>query len=81
MCSLYRLKKIGISSLKIVGRADDFKALVDDIKLTKRNLVVLENVQSEDEYLKMMSFPSNFPHKCRMGISCYYPEVRFGKTL
>lgn len=78
MCALYRLNQMGITSLKIVGRADDFESVCRDIQLTKRNIEIAKNSYSEQEYLETMIFPDNFPQKCRMGISCYYPEVRFG---
>lgn len=80
MCALYRLRQIGITSLKIVGRADDFESVCRDILLTKTNLERLEDAKSEKDYLEQMEFPQNYPQKCRMGMSCYYPEVRFGKT-
>lgn len=77
MCALYRLKSIGITSLKIVGRADEFDAVCKDIRLTKKNMVIADECKTEVEYLERMIFPDNFPQKCRMGISCYYPEIRF----
>lgn len=78
MCALYRLEQAGISSLKIVGRADDIEGVCRDIALTRENLKTLQNCSSEYEFLKKMVLPDNFPQKCRMGLSCYYPEVRFG---
>ncbi len=77
MCALYRLNQIGITSLKIVGRADDFKGICRDIELTKHNIEVMELSADEQEYLEKMVFPQDFPQKCRMGFYCYYPEVRF----
>ena len=77
MCALYRFKEIGITSLKIVGRADDYASVCKDIELTRKNLDIVERCMCEEEYLKAMEYPSNFPQKCRMGFSCYYPEVRF----
>lgn len=80
MCALYRLDTIGIKSLKIVGRADDWNSICRDIELTKRNIDIMKNANKEKEYLDKMIFPDNFPGKCREGISCYYPEVRFDET-
>lgn len=77
MCALYRLKSIGVTSLKIVGRADEFEAVCKDIRLTKKNIAIANECKTETEYLERMIFPDNFPQKCRMGISCYYPEIRF----
>lgn len=39
----------------------------------------MKNVNDERDYLDKMIFPDNFPKKCREGISCYYPEVRFNE--
>ncbi len=77
MCALYRMKSIGIGSLKIVGRADMYQGICEDIKLTKENLYIVEKSQSENEYLKNMRFPIGAHIKCMEGLSCYYPEVRF----
>lgn len=77
MCAIYRLKSMGITSLKIVGRADEFDSVCRDVRLTKKNIVIADDCKTETEYLEKMIFPDNFPQKCRMGISCYYPEVRF----
>lgn len=78
MCALYKLKQIGIKSLKIVGRADDHASVCQDIMLTKTNLRILDSCSNEQEYLAKMKYPFGYPQKCREGFSCYYPEVRFG---
>ena len=78
MCALYRLNQIGITALKIVGRADDCKSIFRDIELIKKNIEIMYKSSTEEEYLQNMLFPQNFPQKCRMGLSCYYPEIRFG---
>lgn len=80
MCALYRLKKIGIRALKIVGRADEHESVCQDIMLTKANLEILSTCSDETEYLAKMMYPSGYPVKCREGFSCYYPEVRFGSS-
>lgn len=79
MCALYKLNIIGIQSLKIVGRADEWDAVCRDIELTKKNIEIMKKSSNEEEYLNNMIFPSNFPAKCREGFSCYYPEVRFNE--
>ena len=80
MCALYRMKEMGIRSLKIVVRSDQHKAFCDDIRLTKKNIEIAEKAASEKEYLDSMIFPSNAKRKCLSGLSCYYPEVRFGES-
>ena len=77
MCSLYRMKKIGIKSLKIVGRADMVESVCKDLQITKANIDIAQKCSTEQEYLEKMIFPAGFPNKCMFGLSCYYPEVRF----
>ncbi|MBQ9415092.1 MAG: U32 family peptidase [Clostridia bacterium] len=77
MCAVYRFAQLGISSLKIVGRADDTEGIIRDISLTAENIRIAYESQSEDEYLRNMRFHDNVPQKCRLAFSCYYPEVRF----
>ncbi len=77
MCALYRMKQMGISALKIVGRADRYESVCEDIRLTKRNLAIVDTCGSEEEYLEQMVFPAHAQKKCMWGFSCYYPEVRF----
>lgn len=77
LCALYRFKEMGVTSLKIVGRADNAVSVCDDILLTKANLELLEKCSSEEEYLRRMKFPKNANTQCLLGLSCYYPEVRF----
>lgn len=77
MCALYRMKEMGVNALKIVGRADRYESVCEDIRLTKRNLAIVDACGSEEEYLKRMEFPAHAQRKCMWGFSCYYPEVRF----
>lgn len=79
MCALYRMKTMGIGSLKIVGRSDQHEAVCDDIRLAKKNIRIAEQASSEKEYLDHMIFPANSKRKCLSGLSCYYPEIRFGE--
>lgn len=77
MCALYRLTKMNVSSLKIVGRADSSQKIFDDVTLTKMNLKIAEQVSTEKEYLENMVLPIHHERNCLLGFSCYYPEVRF----
>lgn len=77
MCALFRMNSIGVNSLKIVGRADMYEGICEDIRLAKENLDILSECESENEYLKKMKFPFNAHIQCMEGLSCYYPEVRF----
>lgn len=77
MCSLYRMKKMGVTSLKIVGRADVPESVAEDIITTKKNMVILQDCINEEDYLSKMIMPKNCDKQCQTGLSCYYPEVRF----
>lgn len=77
LCSIYRFVKIGIAAGKIVGRSDEWQYICQDIRLIKQNVEIAQACQSEEEYLEKMIFPNDSALKCKMGLSCYYPEVRF----
>lgn len=77
MCALYRMKEMGIGSLKIVGRADNYESVCEDIRLAKRNIQIAKEAGSEQEFLRKMEYPAHAQRKCMWGFSCYYPEVRF----
>ena len=77
MCALYSFRQIGIAALKIVGRSDDTEAIYRDISDTAENIRIAETCKSNDEYLERMIMPKKYPIRCRLGLSCYYPEIRF----
>ncbi len=77
MCALYRLMKSGVSSLKIVGRADQQEAVEKDIVLTGKNIELAKSCESEAEFLDRMLFHEGMMKKCMLSFSCYYPEIRF----
>lgn len=77
MCAMFKMREIGIASLKIVGRADDPNIIVEDIKITKANLDIMKNCKSENEFLEKMIIPRCCKDLFDEGLSCYYPEIRF----
>lgn len=77
MCALYRLKYLGIHSLKIVGRADSPESVISDIRTTRKNLELIDICNNEEDYLEKMIFPYKNYSGCENGYSCYYPEIRF----
>lgn len=77
ICSIYRFIKLGINAGKIVGRSDEWRNICDDIRLIKQNVEIAKDCESEEEYLERMIFPNEHEVMCKMGLSCYYPEVRF----
>lgn len=77
LCAIYRMLKIGIASLKIVGRANHPLEMQDDIRLVKENILIAEGCNSEREYLANIIIPPQFMERCLYGMNCYYPEIRF----
>lgn len=63
VCSIKKFKNIGISSLKIVGRAEHYSELENDIKILK-NIILLSKFNEQIQQL---------PYKnCLYGLNCYY---------
>ena len=77
LCAIYRLLHMGIAAVKIVGRADNEQELLDDIALVQRNLDIAQAAPSEQAYLNALEFPPDRAATCKLGLNCYYPEVRF----
>lgn len=77
ICAIYRFLKMGIAACKIVGRSDNWEHICEDISIVYENIKIAEGCKTEDEYLKRMIFPKNNREMCKLGLSCYYPEVRF----
>ncbi len=77
LCSVYRFVKMGIAAGKIVGRSDEWQYICRDINLIKQNVEIAKKCESEEEYLDKMILPEDEAMMCKLGLSCYYPEVRF----
>ncbi len=77
LCALYRFYHLGIGSYKIVGRSENADRIINDVKMIRMNLEIIKSCASEEEYLQKMLMPSNSRISCKMGLSCYYPEIRF----
>lgn len=77
VCSIYRFVKLGINAGKIVGRSDEWQNICEDIRLIKQNVEIAKSCKSEEEYLERMIFPRDEALMCKLGLSCYYPEIRF----
>lgn len=77
LCSIYRFVKMGIAAGKIVGRSDEWQYICRDINLIKQNVEIAKMCKSEKEYLDKMILPEDEAIMCKLGLSCYYPEVRF----
>ncbi|WP_147737774.1 MULTISPECIES: U32 family peptidase [Blautia] len=67
LCKIWKLSKIGINSLKIVGRGKNTKDILMDIKAVDFCLQMVENYKTEQEYIHMVKnefFPEGCPNDC-----------------
>lgn len=69
LCALYRMKQVGITYLKLVGRGNYTDFMEKDIRQLRKALDILENSDSEAQYQKKMK-ASLFPDGCSQ--NCYY---------
>lgn len=69
LCALYRMKQVGITHLKLVGRGNYIDFMEKDIRQLRKVLDILENSDSEAQYQKKMK-ASLFPDGCSR--NCYY---------
>lgn len=79
LCALWRFERMGVDAYKVVGRGDDVDDLAADVALVSRNLAIARSCADEESYLAAMERPEGIRALCaNEGLSCYYPEVRFG---
>ena len=69
LCALYRMKQVGITHLKLVGRGNYTDFMEKDIRQLRKVLDILENSDSEAQYQKKMK-ASLSPDGCSQ--NCYY---------
>lgn len=69
LCALYRMKQVGITHLKLVGRGNYTDFMEKDIRQLRKALDILEKCESELQYKKKMK-ASLFPDGCSQ--NCYY---------
>lgn len=77
LCAIYQFVQMGIAAYKIVGRSDEWESICKDVSYVKSNIEIAMKCKTEEEYLENMVFPENSSVMCKLGLSCYYPEVRF----
>lgn len=77
ICSIFDFLRMGVTACKVVGRSDDCDSVCEDIELIAKNIEIAKQCSKREEYLDKMIFPKERKYMCKMGLSCYYPEVRF----
>lgn len=81
LCAIYQFLSQNIAAVKIVGRSEDYESICHDIRAVSENIKIAEKCKNELEYLDAMILPEDRERICSMGLSCYYPEVRFPKQM
>lgn len=82
-CALYDFEEMGIDYAKIVGRGNQTRRKVNDIKFIRTLLTLLKDRSiSRKEYIeKTQAFYSYiYKRPCRT-VMCYYPEVGFTERI
>ena len=69
LCALYRMKQVGITHLKQVGRGNYTDFMEKDIRQLRKALDILEKSDNELQYQRKMK-ASLFPDGCSQ--NCYY---------
>lgn len=69
LCALYRMKQVGITHLKLVGRGNYTDFMEKDIRQLRKALDILEKSDNELRYQRKMK-ASLFPDGCSQ--NCYY---------
>lgn len=69
LCALYRLREIGITHLKLVGRGNYTDFMEQDIRMLRQALAILETSTSEKDFQLNMR-EQLFPQDCSS--HCYY---------
>lgn len=69
LCALYRMRQIGITHLKLVGRGNYTDFMEQDIRQLRKALELLDGAEDETDYQKTIQ-TTIFPEGC--GKKCYY---------
>ena len=75
-CALFEFLKLGIGSLKVVGRGNPLERKVHDVQFLKRLLEMLDVKPSRTEFRQTARklYHETYNRQCRSHM-CYYPEV------
>lgn len=79
MCALWRISRMNITAVKVVGRADGIQSVEEDVKILADNIKIALASPTEEAFLSDMVFPLHYDTICYQGMNCYYPEIRYGE--
>lgn len=75
LCGIYRMIQIGIDACKMVGRVDRPDQVLEDMKIVSENRKIAMQCWNENEYFEKMIIPDDHENICKLGYSCYFPEI------
>ena len=78
VCAVWDMLRLGVTAGKVVGRADGLQSVLRDAKLLQRNILLARQCATRREYFERLELPANYDSVCFQGMSCYYPEARYG---
>lgn len=67
--------QIGIDACKMVGRVDRPDQVLEDMKIVSENRKIAMQCWNENEYFEKMIIPDDHENICKLGYSCYFPEI------
>jgi len=81
-CSLYRLNKIGVTQVKIVGRENELEKKINDIQFIKETLLLLKTGITEEQFIETSKvlYTKFYSIPCNSKL-CYYPATSNPKAL
>lgn len=71
LCALWKLRNIGVTHLKVVGRGNHTESMLRDIRQLKKAFTILDTVERESEFQKQIQ-ERLFPNGCSG--NCYYRQ-------
>ena len=71
LCALWKLRNIGVTHLKVVGRGNHTESMLRDIRQLKKAFAILDTVERESEFQKQIQ-ERLFPNGCSG--NCYYRQ-------
>jgi U32 family peptidase len=81
LCSLYYFKKMGVNLLKIVGRSFKTNLKIDNVKMLKESLNLLNQKITKEEYFNQVKKIIKRTTGLRCSIfNCYYPEIFYNSN-
>lgn len=81
LCAIYDFIKIGIDSIKVVGREFPCDMIFDSCNILKKGIMAARQSSSLEEYMEWLNYNKKdlIDFDCDWGFQCYYPEIGYKK--